>query len=173
MKSPEWHMGQFGCNNPWTSEHLVPEWDIHYGKKVKTLSCQIAHKETVKKNLHWQNTLTCWILFILGIVINDVLFPPLILYLGSGLLVFSFFFFGGGGNIPALAKVFSTLDFKVNKLIDWLVDCGQGVLIWTVWIRQASTVLLRNRSRWPVFGLYASSASSYLLLHMSSISLDP
>lgn len=139
MKSSKWHMGQFGCNNPWTFEHLVPKWDIHYWKKVKL---RLAKQHTVKqwRNLHWQNTFTCWILFILETVINDIhrkSFSSLILHLGSELFIFCCC----KSNIPLSSQTFPTLDFKMNKLIDWLMDTGQGVLMWTVWIRKASTVV--------------------------------
>lgn len=114
-------------------------------------------------------TFTCWTLFILETVINYSLLPPLKFHLGSRhfLLLLQ--------KQPLQPKLFNS---GLNTLIDWLMDSGQRVLVWTARIRMASTVVgdelvsLQNHSRWPVFGLYTSLVSHYLPIHMLSISIQ-
>lgn len=120
MKSFDWHMVQFGCNNPWT---FCSKLKYPLLEKGETSSCQTVQNEIVKKPPLTKH-FTCWILFILETVINDLpskCAPPIInvLHLGSGLSIFCCCKI----NILSLAKPFQhwTLDWT-----SWLID------LWTL-----------------------------------------
>ena len=104
-------------------------WDNHLLGEGETWPCQTPHNEAVKKLMkHYKLELSLfqkpWLKTMISV--SNIAFRS--------------------GNFPLLQRhsgqIFSNfLNFQLNKLIDWVVDPGQRVLIWTVRVRMASTVV--------------------------------